>query len=141
MARAEHVTICEAAAKVCFDAMADLERYPDWQRAVKAVTVRERDDLGRPELVEFVTDAKIKEVRYTLRYHYDPPRRIWWDYVEGDVKNVEGEFRFEEAPGGCRATYTLDIDPGRFLPGPVKKVLAGQVMKGSVDDLKRRVES
>jgi hypothetical protein len=27
------------------------------------------------------------------------------------------------------------------MPGPVKKILSGQVMKRSVDDLKRRVES
>ncbi len=143
MARAEHVTICAASAKACFDAMADLERYPSWQRAVKAVTVRERDDLGRPALVEFVTDAKIREVRYTLRYHYDPPRRIWWDYVEGDAKTVSGELTF--TPQGDNRTsvrYMLDVDAGgRLVPGALKQSLADQAVESTLAKLCERVAS
>ena len=143
MARAEHVEICEAPAKACYDAMADLERYPSWQRAVKAVTVRERDDLGRPALVEFVTDAKIREVRYTLRYHYDPPRRIWWDYVEGDAKTVSGELTF--TPQGDARTsirYVLDVDAGgRLVPGALKQSLADQAVESTLRKLCERVGS
>jgi hypothetical protein len=39
------------------------------------------------------------------------------------------------------ATYSLDIDPGVWLPGRVKRMLTNQVMKRSVEDLKRRAES
>ena len=142
MAAAEQTVECDATQQACFDAIADFETYPEWQSAVLECEVRERDGEGRGTLVAFLIDAKVRKVRYVLRYHYDPPGRIWWDYVEGDVKHVEGEYLFEAAGDGrCRATYRLDIDPGRFLPGPVKKVLSGQVMKGSVEDLKRRVES
>jgi uncharacterized membrane protein len=77
-----------------------------------------------------------------LRYSYEPPTSITWDYVEGDVKSVDGEFTFEDqGDGTTEATYSLAIDPGVWLPGPVKKVLTDQVMKRSVEDLKRRVEA
>ena len=33
------------------------------------------------------------------------------------------------------------LDAGVWMPGPVKKILSDQVMKRSVEDLKRRVES
>ena len=142
MASAEQTVECDATPQECFDAICDFESYPEWQSAVLECEVRERDADGRGSLVAFLIDAKVRKVRYVLRYHYEEPHRIWWDYVEGDPKHVEGDFLFEDAGDGrCRSTYRLDIDPGRFLPGPVKKVLVSQVMKGSVEDLKRRVES
>jgi hypothetical protein len=91
--------------------------------------------------VEFEIDAKLKRVRYVLRYSYEPPGWIGWEYVEGDVEDVGGEFVLEQADDGVTlATYRLTLDAGVWLPGPVKKVLRDQVMKGAVDDLKRRVE-
>ena len=44
------------------------------------------DADGRPSVVEFVTDAKVKEVKYTLAYRYDRPRSIAFDYVEGVMR-------------------------------------------------------
>ena len=139
--RAEQSTEIAGSPDACFDAIADFESYPEWQSAVKACAVLERDSEGRGELVETTIDARVREVTYVLRYHYEPPRRIWWDYVEGDVKSVEGEFEFEPVDGGgTRATYRLAIDPGAFFPGPLRRVLEGQVMKGAVAELKTRVE-
>ena len=127
---------------VCFERITDYETFPKWQAAVKDVDVLSRDDNGRGRDVRFVIDAKVRQVSYTLRYSYEPPHRITWEYVEGDVKSVDGDFRFDEEPdGGTRATYSLDIDPGVWLPGPVRKMLTDQVMKRSIEDLKRHVEA
>jgi hypothetical protein len=58
------------------------------------------------------------------------------------VKDVDGEYTLEaRADGATLATYALALDPGVWLPGPVAKVLNEQVMKRSMEDLKRRVES
>jgi hypothetical protein len=57
------------------------------------------------------------------------------------VKAVEVRADEDLGDGTTRCTYRLDIDPGRFLPGPVKKVLRDQVMKSSVADLKTHLES
>ena len=57
------------------------------------------------------------------------------------MKSVAGEFALDDlGDGTTRATYRLDIDPGRFVPGPIRKALTEVVMRGSVRDLKRRVE-
>jgi ribosome-associated toxin RatA of RatAB toxin-antitoxin module len=138
---AEQSAHIHAGPQACFEAIADFESYPEWQTAVKRCEVLERDEQGRGRLVETVIDAKLREVRYRLRYEFEPPHRVWWDYVEGDVHSVEGEFVFEpEGEGRTRATYRLAIDPGRFVPGPVRRVLVEGVMRGAVRDLKRRVE-
>jgi ribosome-associated toxin RatA of RatAB toxin-antitoxin module len=134
--------VIEAEPAVCFEAITDYETFPEWQTAVKKVQVRSRDEDGRGREVRFEIDAKVRQVSYTLRYSYEPPHLITWDYVEGDVKSVDGEYVFEDRGDGMTlATYSLTIDPGVWLPGRVKKMLADQVMKRSVEDLKRHVEN
>jgi uncharacterized membrane protein len=138
--RAERSAEIEAARENCFAALLEYETFPDWQRAVKSVDVLSRDEEGRGREVEFQIDAKVKQVRYVLRYSYDPPGWIGWEYVEGDVKDVAGEFLLEQADDGVTlATYRIELDPGVWMPGPIRKILTDQVMKGAVDDLARRV--
>jgi len=139
---AEQQTVVDGTPAECFEALLDYESFPDWQRAVKSVDVLTRDRDGRGEEVAFEIDAKVRAIRYTLRYAYEPPHRVSWDYVEGDVKDVDGEFVLEDQGDGTTlATYSLALDPGVWLPGPIQKVLRDQVMKGSVEDLKKRVET
>jgi ribosome-associated toxin RatA of RatAB toxin-antitoxin module len=137
-----HSLLIEAEPAACFEAITDYLTFPEWQAAVKEVQVLSRDQAGRGRDVSFQIDAKVRQVSYTLRYSYEEPRLITWDYLEGDVKSVDGEFVFEDqGDGSTVATYSLAIDPGVWLPGRVKKMLADQVMKRSVEDLKRRVET
>jgi uncharacterized membrane protein len=125
----------------CFDALVEYETFPEWQSAVKSVEVLTRDGDGRGEEVAFEVDAKVKTISYTLRYHYEEPHRITWDYIDGDIKSIDGEFILEDrGDGSTLATYSLELDPGVWLPGKIAKVLNDQVMRGSVEDLKNRVE-
>ena len=130
-----------ASAQECFDAIADFDTYPDWQEAVQECEVLSRDRAGRARRVRFAIDAKVKRVSYTLDYSYEEPHAVRWEFVEGDPKDLDGEFLFEdEGDGTTLATYALRLDAGVWLPGPIAKVLKDQVMKRAVDDLKRRVE-
>jgi hypothetical protein len=138
---AEQQTVVDGTPQQCFDALLEYETFPDWQRAVKAVEVVSRDRAGRGREVAFEIDAKVRTIRYRLRYSYEPPHRISWDYLGGDVKDVDGEMVLEDRGDGTTlATYSLALDPGVWLPGPLQKILSDQVMRGSVEDLKRRVE-
>ena len=139
---AEHTEDIAASMDECFEAITDYESFPGWQNAVLATEVVQRDrktNLG--EVVRFEVDGKVRKVHYTLSYHYDRPRRVWWDFVEGrGVKRIEGEFTFEEAGGETRATYRLGIDPGTGVPGPVGRRIGKQLVKGAVEDLKTEAE-
>ena len=137
-----HSLLIEAEPAVCFDEITDYETFPEWQSAVKEVDVLSVDSAGLGRDVRFVIDARVRSVSYTLRYAYEQPHLVTWEYVDGDVRSVEGDFVFEDQGDGTTlATYSLDIDPGVWLPGRVKKMLTEQVMKRSVEDLKRRVEN
>jgi len=140
--RGEQQALIDASPQDCFDAITDYETFPDWQEAVEAVSVESRYDDGLAREVAFVVDAKVKKVRYRLEYSYEEPERIVWDYLDGDVRDIDGEFRFDDQGDGTTlATYSVELDAGVWMPGPIKKVLSDQVMKRSVEDLKRRVES
>jgi carbon monoxide dehydrogenase subunit G len=139
--RAEQSESIAVPPQACFDALCDYESFPEWQQAVESVEVVERDPEGRGSVVSFEIDAMVRRVSYTLRYHYDAPRRIWWDMVEGDVAGVEGEFLLEdEGAESTRATYRLGIDPGVPVPGVLARRLTKGVMRRSVTDLRDEVE-
>jgi ribosome-associated toxin RatA of RatAB toxin-antitoxin module len=136
-----HSTEIAAPPQACFDALTDFEHLSDWQRAVREVRVLERDEAGRGSIVEYVVDARVKSVRYRLRQIYDEPHRLASEYLCGDFADFGGEWRF--APLGrsrTRAELDLRIDPGRFVPRPVRALIADAVMNRALSDLKRHLE-
>jgi ribosome-associated toxin RatA of RatAB toxin-antitoxin module len=140
--RGQQQALVHASAQDCFDAITDYETFPSWQDAVQSVEVISRYDDGLGREVGFVVDAKVKKISYRLEYSYEAPHRIEWDYVAGDVRDIDGEMTFEEQDDGqTLVTYAVALDAGVWMPGPIRKVLSDQVMKRSVEDLKRRVES
>jgi len=107
-----HSLVIEAEPAVCFSEITDYETFPEWQAAVKEVDVLSHDADGRG---------------------HD---------VGGDVRSIDGEYVFEDqGEGTTPTTYSLEIDPGVWLPGRVKRMLTDQVMKRSAEDLERRIES
>jgi uncharacterized membrane protein len=141
ISRAEQSIEIAAPPDACFAALTDYESFPEWQEAVLATEIDERYPDGLGKVVEVHVDAKLRRVRYRLRYHYDRPRRIWWEFLDGDgIEQIEGEYVFEPRGAGTLATYRLGIDPGVPVPGFIARRLNEGVMKRSVEDLKREAE-
>lgn len=138
---AEQQIVVDAPPRDCFDALTAFESYPRWQRAIRAAEVISRDSRGRGHEVAFEADLGVRKVRYRLRYSYEQPHRIAWEYVEGDVREIDGEFILEDRGDGTTlATYSLALDPGVWLPTKLQRALNEKVMRGAMEDLKRHVE-
>jgi ribosome-associated toxin RatA of RatAB toxin-antitoxin module len=138
-----HCRSCEIGAppEACYGALTDYEHLPEWQRAVRAARVLERDELGRGAVVEYEVDAKVRVVRYRLRQIYEEPWRLSSEYLGGDFRDFSGEWRFERLPRErTMAELDLRIDPGRFVPGPLRAVIAQAVMGRALRDLRVYVE-
>jgi ribosome-associated toxin RatA of RatAB toxin-antitoxin module len=131
----------QATPEACFDALTDFDTLPSWQGAVRSVRVLERDDQGRATVVEYEVDAKVKRVRYRLRNVYDPPRRLGCEYLGGDFRDFSGEWRFVPTGAGTRVELDLHIDPGRFVPGPIRNAISQVVMGRALADLKTHLET
>ena len=146
MLRGENEIEVDATPEACYALVEQLDRYPEWQTQVRRAEVLERDGEGRPLVVETVSDARVRELKYELRYKHEPPGRMSWTYVKGDVKDVNGEYRFEPLDGGrrTRVTFRLEVDPGRrlglLLRGPLADKVRDYVMGSTLDELKAEVE-
>jgi carbon monoxide dehydrogenase subunit G len=118
---------------------------PDWQGGLVAVTPLERDEAGRPTLVESESDIKVRHVKTQVRFTYEPPKRLSWTQEKGELKSVDGSWELEDlGEGRTRATYTLDGDPGRVLGmiirGPVETAVRAMLVNARPGELKARVE-
>jgi uncharacterized membrane protein len=136
----------DAPLQTCFDIAADIEGATAWQGSLKKVNVLEHDAEGRPALVDTENDAKVKVAKSRLRFTYDEPTKISWVQEKGDTKSVTGWWDLEEIDGGrTRATYNLEVDPGRMLGmllrGPVEGQVKSFLLGGAAEGLKRQAES
>ena len=130
-----------ATADQIFKVATDFDSYPEWNASIKKVEVRESDDEGLPTEVWFEVDAKIKTIRYTLEYDYsDAPDSFSWDLKDGDVKQLNGAYTFDEFDDVTDVTYELAIDPGFRIPNLLKRQAEKQIMSSALKDLKKRVE-
>ena len=136
----------DAPVERCYEIASDINHAPEWQGSLKDVEVLERDGEKRALLVETESDAKVKTVKATLRFSYEPPTAIRWVQEKGDTKSLIGSWTFEDlGDGRTRATYALDADPGRMLgmllrvpaETKVRDLLLGDAAAG----LKQRAEA
>jgi uncharacterized membrane protein len=132
----------DATAEEIFELATDFETYPEWNSAIRQVKVTERDDQGRAIKVWMEVDAKLKVVTYTLGYDYsEAPEAFSWSLLEGDVKQLDGSYRFDEFGDVTDVTYEMAVDPGFPIPSFLKRQGERQVVKSALEGLKKRVES
>jgi uncharacterized membrane protein len=118
----------------------DIEALPSWMDAVKSAEVLERDERGRPALARFDVDARIKRVRYTLRYSY-PDDGVAWEMTEGDLEKIAGSYQLRTVDDVTTVTYNYDIDPGFPMPGFLRRKAVEVIVSTALEELKKRVES
>ena len=107
---------------------------------MKRADVVERYDDGLAAIVAYEIDAKVRTVHYTLRHTYEVPRCVTSEFVEGDLKHVGGRWTFDPHDDGALVTFSMEIDPGRFVPKPIARMLESQVMGAALGDLRREAE-
>ena len=125
----------------CFAVLTDFEAYPRWSAAVKECRVIDRHPDGLARRVAFTLDLTLKTIRYTLDYSYEPPHTGRWRLVEGDVKDVEGSYRFESLGDRTRATCTQAIDIGFWVPGPIRRPFEQKALRDSVEEFRKAAEA
>jgi ribosome-associated toxin RatA of RatAB toxin-antitoxin module len=133
-----------APAERCFAVSSDIDAYPQWAADIKEVTVHDRDDQGRPQLVTFRAAAFGRSTSYTLSYDYSAaPNVLSWVQTRGDITSkLDGRYVFEPtADGGTEVTYHLEVEMKVPLPGFIKMRAQSRIMSIALRDLKVRVES
>jgi uncharacterized membrane protein len=144
--RGERTVEIDAPVERVFEIAADIEHAPEWQKSLTDVEVLERDGERRAKSVETESNATVRTIRSRLRFQYEPLSAITWDQERGDVKALRGWWHFEDLGGGrTRATYGLEVDPGRMLGlllrGPAEGKVRDFLVGGAAEGLKERAEA
>jgi ribosome-associated toxin RatA of RatAB toxin-antitoxin module len=123
-----------ASTQKIFDLLTDFESYPDFMPGVRNTMVLDRE--ADSTVVEFSVKV-IKVFTYTLRFTQIPPKELSWTYVGGDFRDVTGSWRIESLEEGkSRATYTVNVDGGFFIP----KSITTQLVRFNIPELLQAVK-
>jgi ribosome-associated toxin RatA of RatAB toxin-antitoxin module len=90
----------------------DYGRYPEFLPGV--VACRVVSAAGGERHVEYEVDFAIRRVRYVLAHREEPPRRVTWSLVSGDLlARSDGSWELAEDAGGTLARYSVDVEIAR----------------------------
>lgn len=124
--------------------LTDIETIAAWQDGIVAVSTKERDADGQVVLADVTADAKVKELTVTTRFTRQAPTRLSWKVEKGDVKKLDGSWTLEDLGNGrTRATYEIEVDPGRMLAmlvrGPVEEKIRERLVSRRPAELAAQV--
>jgi ribosome-associated toxin RatA of RatAB toxin-antitoxin module len=125
-----------------YEVALDIESYPEWADGVRSVSIQEEDEYGRPLKADFVVDAMIKEVAYTLVYDFDFDNGFAWSAIPNDdIQSLDGRYEFNSLDDeGTEVVYALRINPGFTVPGFLRKQAEKQIVGTALRGLKKRAE-
>jgi coenzyme Q-binding protein COQ10 len=91
-----------------FGLVADVAHYDDFLPWVVAVRVRSSSETET--IADLVVGFNAFKERFTSRVTKERPGRIVVDYIEGPLKYLKNEWRFEAAPeGGTEVFFSVDF--------------------------------
>jgi len=105
-----------------FDMVADVARYDEFLPWVVAVRVRSSSEAET--VADLVVGFNAFKERFTSRVTKERSRRIVVDYIEGPLKYLKNEWRFDAAPeGGTDVFFSVDF----AFKSRIFESLAGQM--------------
>jgi coenzyme Q-binding protein COQ10 len=91
-----------------FDLVADVSRYDEFLPWVVAVRVRSSSE--QETIADLVVGFNAFKERFTSRVVKERPSRICVDYVEGPLKFLHNEWKFDRASdGGTKLGFSVDF--------------------------------
>ena len=118
-----------------FDLVADVGRYDEFLPWV--VAVRVRSSSPTETVADLVVGFNAFKERFTSRVVKERYSRICVDYVEGPLKYLHNEWRFDAAPeGGTNLGFSVDF----AFKSRIFEALAGQMFDRALRRMTRAFE-
>ncbi len=141
MAQASKSVVVNVPPEKMFAVIVDYEKYPEFLPEVKKIQVT--GGQGSIKDVTYTVDIKAKLITYTLRHTAEPPGKLSWTMIKGEMmKGNDGTWMLKQGPqpGTTEATYTIDLKLSSLVPGFIEKALAEQQLPGLLANFKGRAE-
>jgi coenzyme Q-binding protein COQ10 len=104
-----------------FTLVADVKRYDEFLPWVTAVRIRSSSETEM--VADLIVGFGAFRERFTSKVLKDKPRAITVDYIEGPLKFLHNEWRFEPAEGGTNLGFSVDF----AFRSRIFEAVAGQV--------------
>jgi coenzyme Q-binding protein COQ10 len=90
-----------------FDLVADVGNYDKFLPWVVAVRVRSSSETET--IADLVVGFNAFKERFTSKVHKERPGRICVDYIDGPLKFLHNEWKFEPATDGTNVHFSVDF--------------------------------
>lgn len=101
-----------------WEVMLDVEHAPEFVPGLRRARRIERQDTG--DIIEHTVKHSwlLPEVTYRFRADYQPPARIDFHRIAGDLRAMTGTWTLRATTDGRATivTYSVYLDPGFFVP-------------------------
>ena len=140
MAGANRTIEIDAPIDVVFGVISDYEKYPEFLDDVSGCKILERTSDGA--VVEQTLNL-VKTVSYSIRIHETPNTGIHWELHKSKLmKTNDGRWVLEDlGDGRTKATYSLEVRAGMWVPGKIVDSLTGVTLPKTMEAFKKRAES
>ncbi len=109
-------------AQQMFDMVADVASYPQFLPWVSAIRVRSNSETEM--LADMVVGFKSLRETFTSRVVKERPGHIHVDYIDGPLKHLSNDWRFQDdGEGGVLVDFTVDF----AFKNKLFEMLAGQM--------------
>jgi len=143
--------VVDAPVKFLWDAIVDIEKYPDFQKDIKKVEVKSVE--GSKRIIYHEIEI-IKRVFYILEYNEEIPlKKFTWKLVDCSMVKLPllKEFKVMEkndgfwelnelGPDKCEGIYNIDIKLASKIPGNITDMLTRKSLPGMMASFKKRAE-
>lgn len=122
--------------------LVDCDLAPRMVRSLKSCRILERDPAGRWDVREHISrPGMLPTVRSVFRSDYDPPQRIRFYRVGGELKVLEGEWRLVPLDGGARTRvlYENRASTPFAVPAPMARMVLRKDVPDALAALRREV--
>ncbi len=136
----ERRTLPHSAAQM-YDLVADVKRYPEFLPWVSAIRVRQDNETEM--LADMVVGFKSLRETFSSRVVKTPKSAIIVDYLDGPMKHLHNQWRFEDVvSGGSIVDFTVDFSfrnrvfealAGQFFDAALRKMTSAFIERA--DDL------
>jgi coenzyme Q-binding protein COQ10 len=92
-----------------YDLVAEVQRYPEFLPWCIGARILRRE--GNTLFAELVIGWKVLRERFSSKVVLDAPNRVQFDYTNGPLKYLHGDWRFTPtAQGGCEVEFQVDFE-------------------------------
>ena len=128
-------------AQQMYDLVADVANYPKFLPWTAAARIRSVDDQGEKQvmLADLVISFKVFREKFGSRVTLWPEAlKIDTEYLDGPVRHLESEWRFEPVEGGCNVSFAVDFEFRSILLQGAASMFFNDAMQRVVRSFERR---